>query len=202
MLDLLAKEVDIQRCKAGFHFLGQRDLVLELLQKHDCQWQLFKERLFYLCKEVSPATPKTKAVVENASFEDIHQLVEMTVAFDENEYPDKPSRDWDKALAQVAYGMKTNRMFVAKSAGTICSMLQVIHTEGYDHPIFGSLYTLPQLRNHGYASLLLRKVTGGLLNAGYEDCGLLSDITNPASNKAFVNVGYRPIYHWADVIMA
>ena len=201
MLELLAQQVEVAKCKTNFQFLGQRDLVLELLHRHDRQWEVFKERLIYQCDEVTDLSGLSTAEVENAALSDVEKLTEMTLAYDVDEYPDKPERDEEKAFRQVLYGIETNNMFVVKNAGEICAMLQVIQTDGFDRPIIGSLYTLPQQRNKGYATLLLRTVTEGLLKFGYEACGLLSDITNPASNKAFVKVGYRPIYHWISICM-
>lgn len=201
MMELLAAEVEVSKCTADFQFLGQRDLILELLQKDDCQWRVFKERLIYQCEKVTGQSAVAKASVANGGLEDEYELTEMTLAFDIDEYPDKPERDEEKAFSQVLYGIESNNLFVVKSGGEVCSMLQVIETEGYNKPILGSLYTLPKHRNKGYASLLLRTVTQGLLQHRCDVCGLLSDITNPASNKAFVNVGYRPIYHWVNIIM-
>lgn len=201
MMDLLAAQVEVSKVKANFQFLGQRNLILELLQKHECQWQIFKERLIYQCEEVQGQSEIPSAQVENGSLADVHALTEMTLAFDVDEYPDKPSRDEDKAFGQVIYGIENNGLFVVKSQGRVCCMLQVIETEDFDRPLLGSLYTLPEHRNKGYASLLLRTVTRGLLQHRSDVCGLLSDINNPASNKAFVNVGYRSVYHWVNIIM-
>ncbi|WP_167852135.1 GNAT family N-acetyltransferase [Hymenobacter elongatus] len=201
MLDLLAAQVEVGKCKQDFQFLGQRDLILELLQKQECQWWVLKERLIYQCDEVLGQSHVPNARVENGGLEDVHALTEMTLAFDIDEYPNKPYRDEDKAFGQVLHGIENNGLFVVKSQGEVCSMVQVIETDGYTKPLLGSLYTLPEHRNKGYASLLLRTVTQGLLQHRGEACGLLSDITNPASNKAFVNVGYRPIYHWINIIM-
>ena len=201
MLDLLDKQVEVGKCKQNFQFLGQRDLILELLQRHDCPWWVLKERLIYQCDEVLGPSQLPSASVENGSLEDVQTLTEMTLAFDIDEYPDKPYRDEDKAFGQVLHGIENNGLFVVKSQGQVCSMVQVIETEGFTKPLLGSLFTLPECRNKGYASLLLRRVTQGLLQHRSEACGLLSDITNPASNKAFVNVGYRPIYHWVNIVM-
>jgi predicted GNAT family acetyltransferase len=201
MLDILAQQVEVVKCKANFQFLGQRDLILELLQRHDCQWEIFKERLIYQCEQITGLYKQSNAKVENAALHDVQKLTEMTLSFDINEYPDKSQRDEEKAFRQVLYGIESKNLFVVKDAREICSMLQVIQTDGFDRPILGSLYTLPHKRNRGYASLLLKRVTEGLLNCGYEVCGLLSDITNPASNRAFVNVGYLPVYHWINIIM-
>ena len=77
-------------------------------------------------------------------------------------------------------------------------MVQVINDKD-EKPMIGNLFTKKGKRNKGFAYSLLYVVTEGLLKNGHEECGLLSDATNIASNKAFVNVGYKPIYSWASV---
>ena len=144
---------------------------------------------------------KSRAVVQNATLHDVHRLIELTIDYDKEEYPAKLKRDEAKAYAQVMYGIESNNMFVVKHNGRICSILQVIQTDSYDRPVIGSLYTIPLARNKGFATLLLRTVTAGLLKNGSGECGLVSDVTNPASNKAFLNVGYQPIYKWLNAVI-
>lgn len=79
--------------------------------------------------------------------------------------------------------------------GKICAIAQVMNLDN-NFPFIGSLYTDKVKRNKGYAASLLYKVTDKLLSQGYEVCGLLSDVTNPASNKIFKKVGYKPIYEF------
>jgi predicted acetyltransferase len=201
MLELLANQVDVEKCKAGFQFLGQRDLIAELLNKHHVKWQVIKDRLIYTCQQVANQPRKNNAVVQNAAPPDIHRLVELTLDYDKEEYPAKLKQDEAKVYAQVIYGVESNNMFVVKHNGRICSILQVIQTDDYDRPVIGSLYTIPSERNKGFAALLLRMVTDGLLRNGCGECGLVSDITNPASNKAFINVGYHPIYKWLNAVI-
>lgn len=199
MLEIVATQVEVAKCKTNFQFLGQRDLVAGLLAGQGAKWQIIKDRLIYRCQHVTAHSLNSQAVVQNAAAADAHQLVELTLAYDKAEYPAKPSQDEVKAYTQVQYGIASRNMFVVRHQDIICSILQVIHTADYNRPILGSLYTLHTARDKGFASLLLQTVTGGLLSTGYEECGLFADKTNPAANKAFLRVGYKPIYDWLNV---
>jgi GNAT superfamily N-acetyltransferase len=201
MLELLANQVDVAKCKTGFQFLGQRDLIAEVLNNYHAKWQVIKDRLIYTCQQVANKPEKSHAVVQNAALHDVYRLIELTIDYGREEYPAKLKRDEAKAYAQVMYGIESNNMFVVKHNGKICSILQVIQTDSYDRPVIGSLYTIPSARNKGFAALLLRTVTDGLLKNGSGECGLVSDVTNPASNKAFINVGYQPIYEWLNAVI-
>jgi predicted GNAT family acetyltransferase len=52
----------------------------------------------------------------------------------------------------------------------------------------------------GYAFSLLYVVTEGILKNRFKKCGLLSDATNPSSNRIFIKVGYKPIYYWVYLL--
>jgi len=202
MLELLAKEVHFDMHKPPYHFIGKKDLILELFKRNTNQWHVYKERLIYECYSVNNQYKKVKGDVQNASLYDIDELAEMTLAYSKEEYPEKEG-DIEKAYGQAHHGITKKKMYVVKKGGIICSMLQVlIDFDSEDEkPIIGSLYTIPSARNKGYASLLLHTVTEGFLKQGFEVIGLLSDVTNPASNKAFLNVGYQPIYDWIDIVV-
>lgn len=198
MLEILVGEVPFSQFIQPFHFLGQRDLILELFAMNSGQWHVHKERLIYECTKISPQPKVINADVENASIFDIEELAELTVAFEREEFPYR-EHDIADAYGKVEHGIAEKKLYVLKKNNLLCSILQVIYKGDYNRPIIGSLYTNPKARNKGYASLLVRTVTEGLLKNGYEICGLFSDITNPASNKIFVNVGYAPIYHWINI---
>jgi predicted GNAT family acetyltransferase len=82
--------------------------------------------------------------------------------------------------------------FQWKDKGKICAVAQIIYND--DGAAFiGHLFTKKEYRNKGYAASILYAITKGLLEAGHKVCGLVSDSTNPASNKVFIKVGYIQI---------
>ncbi len=57
----------------------------------------------------------------------------------------------------------------------------------------GAVYTPPQFRNRGYASMAVATLSRQLLDSGRRSCFLYTDIANPVSNAVYARVGYEPI---------
>jgi uncharacterized protein len=64
----------------------------------------------------------------------------------------------------------------------------------------GPVYTPPDLRRRGYASALTAHVTKRLLDAGRDYCFLYTDLTNPTSNRIYVNIGYERVADSAEYV--
>ena len=62
----------------------------------------------------------------------------------------------------------------------------------------GPVYTPPHLRGKGYASALTAHVTKRLLDDGRDYCFLFTDLSNPTSNKIYMDVGYEFVCEAAD----
>ncbi|MGB3533809.1 MAG: GNAT family N-acetyltransferase [Microcoleaceae cyanobacterium] len=58
------------------------------------------------------------------------------------------------------------------------------------------VYTPPQYRQKGYASSSVAAVTQHLLNRGYPNCYLFTDLANPTANHIYHQIGYQPICDW------
>lgn len=57
----------------------------------------------------------------------------------------------------------------------------------------GPVYTPPDLRGRGYATTLVWRLTGALLDAGVHTVVLFTDQANPTSNSIYRRIGYRPV---------
>ena len=57
----------------------------------------------------------------------------------------------------------------------------------------GPVYTPPERRGHGYASVLVAEVSQAQLDAGKRFCFLYTDLANPTSNKIYVDLGYERV---------
>lgn len=57
----------------------------------------------------------------------------------------------------------------------------------------GPVYTPPFLRCRGYATSCVAQLSQKLLDEGNDYCALFTDLSNPASNGAYMKVGYQPI---------
>ena len=55
------------------------------------------------------------------------------------------------------------------------------------------VYTPPELRGRGYASVCVAALSRHLLNEGWTYCALFTDLGNPTSNSIYQKIGYRPL---------
>lgn len=63
----------------------------------------------------------------------------------------------------------------------------------------GFVYTPPEFRGRGYASICVAEASQRALNAGYSFCCLYTDLTNATSNGIYQKLGYRPVADVYDV---
>jgi RimJ/RimL family protein N-acetyltransferase len=57
----------------------------------------------------------------------------------------------------------------------------------------GPVYTPPEARGHGYASVATAALSRRLLAEGIEEVVLYTDLANPVSNSIYQRIGYRPV---------
>jgi predicted GNAT family acetyltransferase len=62
----------------------------------------------------------------------------------------------------------------------------------------GPVYTPPELRGRGYGSAVTARVTKDQLDSGRDYCFLYTDLSNPTSNKIYVNIGYERVCDSAE----
>jgi uncharacterized protein len=62
----------------------------------------------------------------------------------------------------------------------------------------GPVYTPAALRGRGYGSAVTAHVTKELLDSGRDYCFLYTDLSNPTSNKIYVDIGYERVCDSAE----
>jgi predicted GNAT family acetyltransferase len=62
----------------------------------------------------------------------------------------------------------------------------------------GPVYTPPELRGCGYGSAVTAHATKQQLERGLDYCFLYTDLSNPTSNKIYMNIGYEFVCDAAD----
>jgi uncharacterized protein len=62
----------------------------------------------------------------------------------------------------------------------------------------GPVYTPPELRGRGYGSAVTAYATKQQLERGLDYCFLYTDLSNPTSNKIYMNIGYEFVCDSAD----
>lgn len=66
----------------------------------------------------------------------------------------------------------------------------------------GPVYTPPEQRGRGYASRSTAALSQHLLDSGWHQCTLFTDLSNPTSNSIYQQIGYRPVcdFHEYDFL--
>ncbi|MXW16678.1 MAG: GNAT family N-acetyltransferase [Gemmatimonadetes bacterium] len=63
----------------------------------------------------------------------------------------------------------------------------------------GYVYTPPEYRRRGYAGTLVSHLSRHILESGFRQCVLYTDLSNPTSNRIYREIGYRPVQDVMDV---
>ncbi len=194
MISVLSEEIKFLQFKKHFEFAGEKELITEVLNTAKVNYKLFKDRLVYQITKTKPVTREINGEVSNASIVNFEDVLALSMQNYHEEYDGKGERTEDQMAASIMSGLNKGNLYVLQESGSIASIVQVISSEE-DKPIIGNLFTKKDNRNKGYAFKLLHTIAEGLLNNGYEDLGLFSDKSNPASNAVFVKIGFEPIYN-------
>ncbi len=104
-------------------------------------------------------------------------------------------RNAERSTAKLNLDPHAGGFFVLESNGTARCLV------GYGNPTIkgirvGPVYTPPLYRRRGYATELVRAVSQTLLDWGYREVYLFTDLKNPTSNRIYRTVGYEVV---ADV---
>lgn len=197
MIHAAAEKINPNKFK-NYTFLGQRQLIDSIFNSAKCPIDSRRDRIVYSCKNVIDIPDSIEGIVENGNELYKDQIIENGILYYHEEFEDKGSKNDDQVAQDIAHSIENGTIYTLRIENKIHSIVTVINYQ-YDRPFIGSLFTRKESRNNGYALKLLQTVTNGLLNSGFKECGLLSNANNPASNKVFKKLGYKPIY---DLVLA
>ncbi len=198
MLELLSAQVDLKICTERFTFSGNKDLIMQLFNHQNSIYEVFKDRLIYECTVLQQITTSVEGDWELCTFRDFKKVSVMIYEYHLEEYGDKAFRDYKSVSKMVEGIIRNESFFLWRNGRNICCVGQLFNEEtGY--PFIGTLYTDRAHRNKGYATALVHALTESVMDDGLDRCGLVSDATNPSSNKVFQKVGYKPIYNYVSM---
>ncbi len=190
VLSALSTKIDLSKFRR-FLFNGSKPFILAFFKATQAQFHIVKDRISYKCDKVNDSFHSSSGRLEMASMSDLDELAKMSFEYSQEEYNGK-GRDYEHMRQIVSSGIIADNFYVWRDKGEICTIAQVIDTDD-EPPFIGHLFTIKSKRNQGYACSILYEITKGLLIEGHEACGLVSDATNPTSNRVFIKVGYTPI---------
>jgi predicted GNAT family acetyltransferase len=198
MLALLSEQVDLKICTERFSFNGNRDLIQALFKKQNSPYEVFKERKIYKCESLNQLEAKVPGRLELCTFRDFKHLTNMAYQYHLEEYGGNAFRDLKSVSSLVEKGIRAGTFYLWRDGKQICCMAQVFN-EDTGYPFIGGLFTSKEQRGKGYATAFVHGLTQDLFEDGFELAGLVSDVSNEASNKVFRKVGYIDIYDYVSL---
>ncbi|MBI4978912.1 MAG: GNAT family N-acetyltransferase [Spirochaetes bacterium] len=94
------------------------------------------------------------------------------------------------AVAGAEKAIADGRAFLLMDGGKIVSSaVSIRYTK--NGAAVGGVYTPPEYRKRGYATSLVAKMSGYLLEQGRSFCTLYTDLANPTSNSIYARIGYE-----------
>jgi uncharacterized protein len=126
-------------------------------------------------------------------------VVDWLQAFEQEALHDDMPRSDHEQWFERRLGSETSGVTLWEEDGTVVSMC------GYGgatpHGIrIGPVYTPPELRGRGYGSAVTAHATKEQLDGGRDYCFLYTDLTNPTSNKIYMQIGYERVCDSAEYV--
>jgi hypothetical protein len=148
----------------------------------------FRQRIYSLEKVVFPPT-QPHGALRRAAPQDVDRADRWLDAFAREAGITLPSMPLAERL------IRDGRLYIWQD-GAPRSMLASTR-ETPNGASINAVYTPPEFRGRGYATIAVAALSRRLLEAGHGFCSLYTDLANPTSNALYQRVGYRPV---ADAI--
>jgi len=185
-LKLLSEELEFSKFNK-YNFAGNKDTIENLLKFNNAKFSTDKHLSIYKCEKLNPDFQLSSGKIRLANIQDLKLLADFSVIF---------TKEYDgnvEPLEKMKYILNeaiTNKYLYVWEDNHICSMALIMKKEQFDFPEIGHVFTPLQYRNNGYSSSLVYKMTEKLLE-NYNLTMLYTHGENPASNRAFVKIGYK-----------
>ena len=96
--------------------------------------------------------------------------------------------------------LQTGSLYLWDDEGP-CSLVAVSGVTANSIRISG-VYTTPEFRRNGYATVAVASVSQLMLDAGRQFCLLFADISDPIANRLYRKIGYRPIFDKVSISLS
>ncbi|WP_026677618.1 GNAT family N-acetyltransferase [Fictibacillus gelatini] len=146
-----------------------------------------KQRIYVLHEVKKKASGKGK--LEQAALEDWPLLKEWGYCFAQEVNEPSSKEEMEQKTKEF---IEKGRLYVWKIDGRPVSM--ACSSRPTENNITVSyVYTPEAERKKGYASDCVSALTQLLLDRGYQTTSLYTDLSNPTSNKIYIEIGYEPV---------
>jgi predicted GNAT family acetyltransferase len=193
------KNIEESNIENGFHLAGTFDLLQEIKSKVSIENKVFKERIFYSCKELVQHNGNIDVNIGYGKMGYHQEITKMVCDYFEYEYKGTNNKEFSEILPQTYNQILNRTIWQITDSNEIIGFCSIIETT-VGLPIVGSFFIKESHRKRGYGSELLNKGTQNLLKENSE-VWLMSDMNDIGSNKIFVKLGYKPVYQTGDYII-
>ena len=187
IIPLISEELDFQTFEK-FPFFGSKNTIESLLNYNNSEFSDIKHRNYYECTEVNKLLDYSDGEAVSGTLSQFNELVELQTMFNE-EFYSAENRPKD-VPSLVLQGIEKDNIYQWLINDKVVGMAQINYHE-FDFPIIGFVFISPNYRNMKIGQSFVHILTKGLFDAGHKKCCLMTEASNPASNKSFLNIGYK-----------
>lgn len=144
-----------------------------------------EERVYQLT-QVSPV--RLVGSIREVTTQDMHYVPYWLTGFHDDAFGGRHDIDAEGAQSRIERG----GLYVLEVDGMPVCLAGAARRTPHGRSI-GPVYTPPYLRGRGYATSCVAQLSQLLLSEGNDYCALFTDLSNPASNGAYMKVGYQPV---------
>lgn len=148
----------------------------------------------YELREVIWPTPMPSGRLRQAGVEEQPLLDAWRAAFVKESLHQAPPANLSTLVARH---LSAGNIFIWEDQGQPVSTAMRTRPTRRGHTV-GSVYTPPELRGRGYASVCVAALSQLMLDSGKAFCNLFTDLDYPTSNKIYQQIGYRPVADFAE----
>ena len=172
--------------KAGAEEFGKlwcnsKNLQLRLLRN---------ERIFMLQKVAKETLGKKQFIAGDKSNQNL--ILSWVEEFMLEVLPESNEANVKRTQNVIMKEIKNDKIFLLIDEDEVVSMARKAGKTPNGN-LVNFVYTPPHLRNRGYATECVAKLSQKLLEEGNNYCFLFTDLMNPTSNSIYQKIGYHPV---------
>jgi uncharacterized protein len=173
-------------------FVGEKNLTIELAtyisNKRGINASVAMNQKIYKLEKVKEKI-KTNGRLRNTKESDHHVIKEWVYQFSNEVNQPLSLEEADKKAKEL---INKGNLVGWEINGDLVSMAYATRPTQNNITI-SYVYTPMEERKKGYASDCVSAFTQSLLDRGYKTTSLYTDLSNPTSNKIYIQIGYEPI---------
>lgn len=193
--DMLARELAVS------HVFGPARLAKRFAElwcaRTGGRYELYFTQVLYQLTEVLP--PRAAAGgMRPACLEDIPIVMDWSKGFDREIHGRVRGSD-DELQRTTEERVRAGELYLWEDGEPVSMALHSRSTRRV--AMVSKVYTLPARRGRGYGAATVAALSQQLLEQGYESTTLYTDAGNPATNRLYRKIGYRPIGMWERYVL-